>query len=397
MICNNLVFVFFLAIVDHGAADAPSIRGPAGNGNGGEGTSLSKTAPASFSSAMDGHLSGKLEWTRGVGACDGLEACQSTEGNVGKTSCVGERACLKLDGDVGNVGNDSCHGKAACYHTNGNVKDSSCNGYVPCHGMVGNVGSNSCEGDHACRNMHGNVARGSCIGTKACYGTKAMVGSNSCTSAGGCADYEGFIPHNCPSKHDKEAGLCKSRFDLVDGATCPDNYKPLTSAQDCYDAGVYIGYSGKALAKVEIGNVERVYKTDRPEGCYQRTVNDPPNFYFNEQPGGGHTNSGNEKMLCESILSPEFVEQLGGICKASYKPLTSSWEECRVAAVSLGYSGSDLEAVSTYENTSDKPQGCYIGYHSVENTGIFKTKVKFNSGPGRVSRTYDRRICTANY
>ena len=40
MICYNLAFAFFLAIVDHGPADASSLRVPVGDGNGDcEGTS----------------------------------------------------------------------------------------------------------------------------------------------------------------------------------------------------------------------------------------------------------------------------------------------------------------------------------------------------------------------
>ena len=52
-------------------------------------------------------------------------------------------------------------------------------------------------------------------------------------------------------------------------------------------------------------------------------------------------------------------------CPAGYQPLTSSWEDCRDAAISLGYSGDAVAHVDYFASScglwgTNRPQGCFL-------------------------------------
>ena len=77
-------------------------------------------------------------------------------------------------------------------------------------------------------------------------------------------------------------------------------------------------------------------------------------------------------------------------CPAGYQPLTSSWEACRDAAISLGFSG-DAVAHVDYQATNcglwgtSRPQGCFL---TVDN-GRFH----FNCGAGGNHVAGDQMVC----
>ena len=64
------------------------------------------------------------------------------------------------------------------------------------------------------------------------------------------------------------------------------------------------------------------------------------------------------------------------VCPEGYKPLTSSWQDCRAAAISLGFSADSVAPMDyRYEwGEEDRPQGCF------QSTGNYR--FHFNTGPG---------------
>ena len=77
-------------------------------------------------------------------------------------------------------------------------------------------------------------------------------------------------------------------------------------------------------------------------------------------------------------------------CPAGYQPLTSSWEACRDAAISLGFSG-DAVAHVDYQATNcglwgtSRPQGCFL-------TGE-NGRFHFNCGAGGNHVAGDQMVC----
>ena len=54
-----------------------------------------------------------------------------------------------------------------------------------------------------------------------------------------------------------------------------------------------------------------------------------------------------------------FVLVVGATCPVSYKPITISWQACRYAAVSLGFSGDAINHVDYLIPSTRHPQGCF--------------------------------------
>jgi len=83
---------------------------------------------------------------------------------------------------------------------------------------------------------------------------------------------------------------------------------------------------------------------------------------------------------------PNFAISAGRICKSGYSPITSKWEDCKAAAVALGFSGDSVGFVDYMGNFADRPQGCF---ESVDGG-----RVHFNNGPGGSGRRGDSIICS---
>merc|ERR1712238_435722 len=83
---------------------------------------------------------------------------------------------------------------------------------------------------------------------------------------------------------------------------------------------------------------------------------------------------------------PEFAISAGATCESGYSPITSNWEDCKAAAVALGFSGDSVGFVDYMGNFADRPQGCF---ESVDGG-----RVHFNNGPGGSGRDGDSIICS---
>ena len=74
------------------------------------------------------------------------------------------------------------------------------------------------------------------------------------------------------------------------------------------------------------------------------------------------------------------------MCKSGYEPIIGSWQDCKKAAESLGFTGDTVNHVDyEYPWGTSRPQGCY---KSGEN-GRFH----FNKGAGGGSATEDQILC----
>jgi len=77
----------------------------------------------------------------------------------------------------------------------------------------------------------------------------------------------------------------------------------------------------------------------------------------------------------------------GATCATGYQPLTSSWQDCLDAAVSLGYSGDAIGFVDySYPWGADRPQGCF------QSDG--NNRFHFNTGAGGSYQGTDKILCT---
>ena len=84
-------------------------------------------------------------------------------------------------------------------------------------------------------------------------------------------------------------------------------------------------------------------------------------------------------------LLPYSIVQ-GAQCASGYSPLTSSWQDCKAAAVSLGLKGDSVAHVPyNHPWGTTRPQGCF---RSGENK-----RVHFNRGKGGHAKTGDSMIC----
>jgi len=85
--------------------------------------------------------------------------------------------------------------------------------------------------------------------------------------------------------------------------------------------------------------------------------------------------------------SPPFDIADGHTCSSGYVPLVSSWQECRTAAISLGFAGDSIGYVDyVYPWGNGRPQGCF------KSAG--NGRIHFNLGPGGAHVTGDQIICT---
>jgi len=87
---------------------------------------------------------------------------------------------------------------------------------------------------------------------------------------------------------------------------------------------------------------------------------------------------------------PKFSRTAGNTCASGYSPITSKWQDCKAAAVELGFSGDSVGYVDymtqEYNYFSDRPQGCF------KSTG--NGRIAFNNGPGGSGRGDDSIICS---
>ena len=77
----------------------------------------------------------------------------------------------------------------------------------------------------------------------------------------------------------------------------------------------------------------------------------------------------------------------GHSCREGYIPLTSSWEDCKEAAIALGFS-TVVISKDDHENDLGKsrPRGCFF---------VHGLMFRFNKGAGGNSYSTDRILCKA--
>jgi len=90
------------------------------------------------------------------------------------------------------------------------------------------------------------------------------------------------------------------------------------------------------------------------------------------------------------IKRPNFSINVGATCESGYSPITSKWEDCKAAAVALGFSGDSVGFVDymthEYNFFGDRPQGCF--------KSVGNGRVHFNNGPGASGLDGDSIICS---
>ena len=78
----------------------------------------------------------------------------------------------------------------------------------------------------------------------------------------------------------------------------------------------------------------------------------------------------------------------GHKCNDGFTPLISNWQDCRTAAIALGFSGDSVAFVDyVYEWGTSRPRGCF------QSTG--NNKFRFNRGWGGKSVGDDKILCKA--
>ena len=83
---------------------------------------------------------------------------------------------------------------------------------------------------------------------------------------------------------------------------------------------------------------------------------------------------------------PDYDLNWGYLCKSNYKPIVSSWQDCRKAAEILGFTGDSVNHVDyEYPWGSKRPQGCF---KSGDNS-----RFHFNKGAGGSSAIEDQILC----
>ena len=83
---------------------------------------------------------------------------------------------------------------------------------------------------------------------------------------------------------------------------------------------------------------------------------------------------------------PTYKLAPGAACPENYQPLTSSWEDCQAAAISLGFTGDSVSYVDyKYPWGAKRPQGCF------RSTG--NNRFHFNEGEGGIFEGTDAILC----
>mmetsp|Transcript_18789 Transcript_18789/g.37424 ORF Transcript_18789/g.37424 Transcript_18789/m.37424 type:complete len:122 (+) Transcript_18789:75-440(+) len=92
------------------------------------------------------------------------------------------------------------------------------------------------------------------------------------------------------------------------------------------------------------------------------------------------------KELKMGAPNQPFLLVTGATCPDSYRPLTSSWVDCRDAAISLGFTGDTINHVDyKYPWGTGRPQGCF------QSTG--NNRFRFNTGAGGGYSGNDKILC----
>ena len=76
------------------------------------------------------------------------------------------------------------------------------------------------------------------------------------------------------------------------------------------------------------------------------------------------------------------------MCKEGFTPITSNWQDCKTAAVALGFNGDSVGSVDyVHEWGTSRPRGCFQS----DGNGRFH----FNRGDGGNSVGNDKILCRA--
>ena len=80
---------------------------------------------------------------------------------------------------------------------------------------------------------------------------------------------------------------------------------------------------------------------------------------------------------------------LGANCKPGFVPITSNWQDCKIAAVAFGFSGDRVAHVDyQYAYGTRRPKGCF---QSGDNK-----RFHFNKGMGGSAVGLDKILCKSN-
>ena len=83
---------------------------------------------------------------------------------------------------------------------------------------------------------------------------------------------------------------------------------------------------------------------------------------------------------------PEYDLNSGYLCKSGYKPIVSSWQDCKKAAEILGLTGDTVNHVDyEYPWGSTRPAGCF--------KSVGNGRVHFNKGAGGGSSIESQILC----
>merc|ERR1719245_2293805 len=56
----------------------------------------------------------------------------------------------------------------------------------------------------------------------------------------------------------------------------------------------------------------------------------------------------------------DYTMNPGAVCGNDFEAITTGWQDCKIAAESLGYTGDTVAHVSSTIASSSRPQGCFI-------------------------------------
>jgi len=128
---------------------------------------------------------------------------------------------------------------------------------------------------------------------------------------------------------------------VYEGATCLSGFEPIMSSwQDCKLAAVALNITGDSIGHVDYHTQKgsQAFGTDVPQGCFRDAVTN--RVYFNTGKGGSgrkknDQNKWSDRVVCRKI-NAEFSYTYGNTCLDGYLPITTSADDCSLAAEWLG-------------------------------------------------------------
>ena len=137
-------------------------------------------------------------------------------------------------------------------------------------------------------------------------------------------------------------------------------------------------------------------------GCEWSAPDGPPPLFPSIQaplyhhPKGPHVSRLSRVCVlwfCRGVHPPhadgaQYSLVAGATCASGFSPITSSWQDCRQAAIALGLTGDAINHVdhrATGAGNAVFPEGCYRDGGN--------DRVHFNPGVGGVANSNDRIIC----